>query len=362
MKRGLSVSFLVACALAGVLAAYAFAGGPVPLAGTTTTGTTTTTATASTTTVGTSTTTTTPITTITATTTTTTPRLLPEGVTIGGIPVGNLSPSEAASEIRAYFSTPLRLRLGKHVYTADPNALATPKITKAVARAKRARTFANLGLAVAVKTVKVRAFVASLAPKIEKAPVDSHLILRNLKPFLTRERAGVALVQPVTVNAVTKALRLNERGGFVKLRTTRTKAEVTRKSFGPVIVIHRGSNRLYLYRGVKMDRIFPVATGQSVYPTPLGSFQIVVMWRNPWWYPPNSAWAKGEQPVPPGPNNPLGTRWMGISSPGVGIHGTNNDASIGYSVSHGCIRMHVHDAEWLFNHVVVGTPVFIVSS
>jgi len=113
---------------------------------------------------------------------------------------------------------------------------------------------------------------------------------------------------------------------------------------------------------MKEYRVFPVATGQSVYPTPLGNFQIVVMWRNPWWYPPNSAWAKGEQPVPPGPNNPLGTRWMGLSAPGVGIHGTNNDASIGYSVSHGCIRMHVHEAEWLFNHVVIGTPVFIVSA
>jgi lipoprotein-anchoring transpeptidase ErfK/SrfK len=355
MKRGLSVSFLVACALAGVLSAYAFAGGPVPLADTTTTSTTTTTA--STTTVG----TTTSTTATTTTTTVPTPRLLPEGVTIGGIPVGNLLPSEAASEIRAYFSTPLKLRLGKHVYTADPNALATPKITKAIARAKRARTFANLGLAVRVKTVKVRTFVASLAPKVEKAPLDSRLFLRNLKPYLTRDRPGAALAQPAAVNALVKALRLNERG-FVKLPTKKTRAEVTRKSFGPVIVIHRGSNQLDLYRGVKMNRIFPVATGQSVYPTPLGNFQIVVMWRNPWWYPPNSAWAKGEQPIPPGPNNPLGTRWMGISSPGVGIHGTNNDASIGYSVSHGCIRMHVHDAEWLFNHVDIGTPVFIVSA
>jgi len=360
MKRGLSVSLLVACALAGVLAAYAFAGGPAPLAGTTTTGTTTTTTTG-TTTVGTTTGATTTTTTTTTVPTIPAPRLLPEGVTIGGIPVGNLLPSEAASEIRAYFSTPLKLRLGKQVFTADPNALATPKITKAITRAKKARPFANLGLAVAVKQVKLRTFVASLAPQVEKAPVDSRLILRNLKPYLTRERPGLALAEPATVNAVAKALRLNERG-FVKLRTKKTKAETTRKSFGPVIVIHRGSNRLYLYRGVKEYRIFPVATGQSVYPTPLGNFQIVVMWRNPWWYPPNSAWAKGEQPIPPGPNNPLGTRWMGLSSPGVGIHGTNNDASIGYSVSHGCIRMHVHDAEWLFNHVAVGTPVFIVSA
>jgi lipoprotein-anchoring transpeptidase ErfK/SrfK len=53
---------------------------------------------------------------------------------------------------------------------------------------------------------------------------------------------------------------------------------------------------------------------------------------------------------------------MGLSAPGVGIHGTPSDASIGYSVSHGCIRMHIPEAEWLFNHVDVGTTVFIVSA
>jgi len=64
--------------------------------------------------------------------------------------------------------------------------------------------------------------------------------------------------------------------------------------------------------------------------------------------------------VPPGPGNPLGTRWMGLSVPGVGIHGTPDAASIGYSASHGCIRMRIPDAEWLFEHVSEGTPVFIV--
>jgi L,D-transpeptidase ErfK/SrfK len=127
-------------------------------------------------------------------------------------------------------------------------------------------------------------------------------------------------------------------------------------------VIQRGSNELTLYDGAKVVRQFRVATGQSAYPTPLGRFQIVVKWRNPWWYPPASPWAQGESPIPPGPNNPLGTRWMGLSAPGVGIHGTNNPASIGYSLSHGCIRMLVSQAEWLFNHVDIGTPVFIVSA
>jgi lipoprotein-anchoring transpeptidase ErfK/SrfK len=71
------------------------------------------------------------------------------------------------------------------------------------------------------------------------------------------------------------------------------------------------------------------------------AWRIVVKWRNPWWYPPNSPWAKGEKPDSAGAGNPLGTRWMGLSASGVGIHGTPDDASIGYSASHGCIRMHI---------------------
>jgi lipoprotein-anchoring transpeptidase ErfK/SrfK len=86
------------------------------------------------------------------------------------------------------------------------------------------------------------------------------------------------------------------------------------------------------------------------------------MQRNPWWRPPDSPWAQGLKPIPPGPGNPLGTRWMGLDAAGVGMHGTPDDASIGYSASHGCIRMHVPDAEWLFNQVHIGTPVFIVSA
>jgi lipoprotein-anchoring transpeptidase ErfK/SrfK len=350
MKHGLIVSVLFACAGAGVLAALALANGGLALSLATTT-TAPTTTTAGTTTIGTTTGT---------TTTVPAPLPLPEGVTVGGVLVGSLLPAEAAQQIRIYFSSPLKLRLGHHVFVANPTTLAAPNIDKALARARTAQPFANLGLAVTVRAVRVKAFVASLTRKVERSPVDSRLLLRGLKPYLTREKPGLALMVPETVNAIAKALRLNVRDR-ITLRTRSTSAEVTRATFGPVVVIHRGSNRLYLYGGMRLNRIFAVATGQSVYPTPLGNWQIVVKWRNPWWYPPNSPWAQGEKPIPPGPNNPLGTRWMGLSASGVGIHGTNNDASIGYSVSHGCIRMHVSDAEWLFNHVEIGTPVFIVA-
>ena len=126
-------------------------------------------------------------------------------------------------------------------------------------------------------------------------------------------------------------------------------------------MINRSSNHLELFTHATLRRVFSVATGQAIYPTPRGTFHIVVKWKNPWWYPPvQDDWAKGLQPVPPGPSNPLGTRWMGLSVPGVGIHGTDEPSSIGYSASHGCIRMQVPDAEWLFDHVSIGTTVHIV--
>jgi lipoprotein-anchoring transpeptidase ErfK/SrfK len=161
--------------------------------------------------------------------------------------------------------------------------------------------------------------------------------------------------------AIARALRTGDRD-VLPLLVRRVEPRVARDAFGPVIVIRRESKALYLYDGARLVQSFGVATGQSQYPTPLGLFSVVDKQRDPWWRPPDSDWAKGLEPIPPGPGNPLGTRWMGLSAPGVGIHGTPNGGSIGYSVSHGCIRMYIPDAEWLFNTVDVGVPVFIVAA
>jgi lipoprotein-anchoring transpeptidase ErfK/SrfK len=125
------------------------------------------------------------------------------------------------------------------------------------------------------------------------------------------------------------------------------------------IVIDESDHSLTLYRDGKRPLRFGVAVGQPAYPTPPGTFSIITKVVDPTWTPPDSPWAQGALPIPPGPDNPLGTRWMGISSPNVGIHGTNDPASIGYSVSHGCIRMQIPDVERLFDMVYVGTTVVI---
>ena len=125
------------------------------------------------------------------------------------------------------------------------------------------------------------------------------------------------------------------------------------------IIVDLGDLHLYLYRDDKLIKSYPVAAGQAAYPTPTGSYYVTSMQMNPTWFPPNSDWAKDAKPIPPGIDNPLGTRWIGTSAPGVGIHGTPDDYSIGTYASHGCIRMHIYDVEDLYPRVVVGMPVII---
>jgi lipoprotein-anchoring transpeptidase ErfK/SrfK len=130
-------------------------------------------------------------------------------------------------------------------------------------------------------------------------------------------------------------------------------------SFFGRILIDQSDHLLTLYRPGKPTLTYGVAVGTAEFPTPNGDFNIISMIEDPTWVPPDSDWASGLLPVPPGPDNPLGTRWMGISSPGIGIHGTPDPRSIGYSASHGCIRMRIPDAEALFDMVQVGMRVQI---
>ena len=289
------------------------------------------------------------------------PTTIPEGVTIATTQVGGLTPEAAAEQVRAEFALPLVLNYGTYVFEAKPEALAVPAIQRAVAQALTAAPHTNVPLSVTVRKPALRAYVAEIAERFVRKPVDARLLLRSLRPWIAPEKAGREIDRVAAQSAISAALQTGQRTQ-VALKPRILRPKITRSSFGPVIVIRRGSNKLYLYRGMRYQRRFGVATGQSQYPTPLGRFRIVVKWKNPWWYPPASDWAKDKEPIPPGPGNPLGTRWMGISSPGVGIHGTPDPASIGYSVSHGCIRLTIPDAEWLFQRVAVGTTVFIVSA
>lgn len=103
------------------------------------------------------------------------------------------------------------------------------------------------------------------------------------------------------------------------------------------------ATRLHLWRGETLEARFPVAIGDRVFPTPIGSFAIISIEWNPWWIPPPSDWAKGREPEPPGPTNPMGRVKLNFR-PLYFLHGTPAEESIGHASSHGCVRLHNADA------------------
>jgi lipoprotein-anchoring transpeptidase ErfK/SrfK len=282
---------------------------------------------------------------------------LPPSIRIAGVRVGRLAPTHAEKLVEKAFAHPLTVVIDRLRLRVDPRKFAKPYVTGAVGHARSAAPGTRIPLIVAVRGAAVRAWAKKLSARIDRLPAENALTLRDGRPYIAPRALGRHLDEGELVQRVVHALVANTR---LPVRVETRRLQPLAKGSPAVIVIDRSTNTLSLYKSTKPWRTFHVATGQSAYPTPRGRFDIVVKWVNPWWYPPASPWAAGESPVPPGPSNPLGTRWMGISAPGVGIHGTPNPGSIGYSLSHGCIRMLIPQAEWLFAHVDVGTPVFIV--
>ena len=116
------------------------------------------------------------------------------------------------------------------------------------------------------------------------------------------------------------------------------------------IVVSVPDRKLVLLEGDRVLRIYDVAVGKPSTPTPQGKFAIINRVPNPTYYAPSGI-------VAPGKGNPLGSRWMGLSAKGYGIHGTNVPSSIGKAASHGCIRMRKQDLEEIFEMITVGTTV-----
>ena len=140
------------------------------------------------------------------------------------------------------------------------------------------------------------------------------------------------------------------------------------------LVLNLAEYRMYYYPEPKNGEsakvhTYPMSIGRMDWETPLGRTQIVAMAKNPAWYPPQSVRdehaADGDplpRIVPPGPENPLGTRALRLGIPGYLIHGTNRPAGVGMRVSHGCIRMFPEDVEFLFERIRVKTAVRIIDA
>lgn len=118
------------------------------------------------------------------------------------------------------------------------------------------------------------------------------------------------------------------------------------------VLISIPDRQLAVMAGGNVIAKFPVAVGAAQSPSPTGEFRIVSRVANPTYYHPGTV-------IPSGKDNPVGTRWLGLSQRGYGIHGTNVPRSIGRAASHGCIRLRNRDMERLFSMLQIGDMVEI---
>ena len=141
-----------------------------------------------------------------------------------------------------------------------------------------------------------------------------------------------------------------------KLSAAQQKAEPIKKTPSKrSIVVSLEDRKLALIEDGQVRKVYTVAIGKPSTPSPVGTFTIERRVANP-------TYSHDGLVVPPGPQNPVGSRWMGLSLRGYGIHGTNVPSSIGKAASHGCIRMGRADLEELFSLVEVGDTVELIGT
>ncbi len=159
----------------------------------------------------------------------------------------------------------------------------------------------------------------------------------------------------------TKATDLIESQPQIK-----SKSIITRKALNELyikpnekihLVIKLSDRRVYVYQGDKLKSSYPIAIGREGWETPTGTHKVIQKIPNPSWKHPFTG-----EIIPPGPENPLGERWIGFWTDGtnyIGFHGTPNEETVGQAASHGCVRMLNQDVLALFEKVGIGTTVVV---
>ena len=222
----------------------------------------------------------------------------------------------------------------------------------------------EIGLSYTMQDESLRAKISEIAAELDQEAVSASLSFDNTNGKLTyhHSREGRKVDVEASLAAVMAAM-LDPENKTAELAVEITRPSLADEDVKTVLVVDIMGNTLKWYDKDTLVKTYSVATGEPKFPTPLGKFYIIRKEKNPVWLNPGSDWAKKMPPrIEPGPDNPLGTRALVTSASGgtVLIHGTKNLTPGLYS--HGCIRMANWAIEELFDHVEVGTPLFIWTS
>jgi len=222
---------------------------------------------------------------------------------------------------------------------------------------------ASIDMPVAYPRAEIRHFVADVAaPAVESTSRSAEFTIDGNQLAIRHARLGAETPLTAAGHAIVAAMQKGRSS--VRLPVETVEPEVTDASLGKTLTVDETTNTLRLWDGFHVVRTYPVATAMFGFTTPIGVWHVVNKVENPTWVNPclgqPGCWAASEPAtIPPGPDNPLGTRALYLDAPGIRIHGTPSDYSIGTYASHGCIRMHIPDSEALYPFVPVGTKVVI---
>ena len=307
------------------------------------------------------------------------------GTTIGGVDVSGMTRAEATAAVREIARTDLDREI---VVVVDGERFTT------TARELGRRTWVGRAVGQAMDASEEIGWVERAWRRLRNDPVDLEIDLPlagsgGVEAFVRRTAREVSVdprnaaievdgsgslafqqAKPGSALDVRKAERLlagalDDGSSTVRLPVHAVTPEITPQTMLPTIVVHVDTNRLDLYEGFEVTHSWDVATAKPGWTTPVGEWSLYQKRENPTWYNPalDSWGADLPAVVPGGPGNPMGTRALYITAPGlIRIHGTTSPDSIGRYASHGCIRMHNEQVEELFDLVPVGTKVIIMGS
>jgi lipoprotein-anchoring transpeptidase ErfK/SrfK len=307
------------------------------------------------------------------------------GVSIAGVDVSGLTRPEAVEAVRAAarvrLETPITVSVAGKTFHITPSELgrranAVAAVNQALAVSDSMDTFSRfwhrfrgepVGQQVDLSyagDAKVEAFLGKVARGVVVKPVNAAVTYEDGDVAFVKSKPGRALDFTAAAKALRTALK-TDTVDHVALETLKVKPKVTAKNLGRTIVVRLDENRLYLYEGFHPVDSWSVATAKPGFTTPNGDWTIYQKAVNPTWHNPalDSWGADLPAVIPGGPGNPMGTRALYITAPGlIRIHGTTDPDSIGRYASHGCIRMQNGEIEQLYPLVPVGTHVIITGS
>ena len=296
---------------------------------------------------------------------------VPQPCTVGGQQLQGLEPEAARALIRSATPMPgladLTLTAAERTYAFSHGAGLVIDVEAMLAQAyDPANAGTELRPTYVVSTPAIAAWVKGIASGVYRKPVNANYVARNSKMVVRKAVTGRQLDQATSTALIATAIRAALDAGAtpatpVALTVTPIAPKITKSKLGKAIHVDLSQRKIRLYSKGRLLKKYRCAVGARGYATPRGSFKITAKRKNPTWGNPGSAWARNMPSfIGPGPSNPLGTRALNLSAPGIRIHGTSKRYSIGTAASHGCVRMLREDVEDLYRRVPVGTPVSIV--